>query len=100
MRVFENRVLRNIFGPKRNDVTGLWIKLQKQELDDLRSSPNIILVIKSRRLPWTGHVACMGDMRGAYVIVERIILKCIFKKWDVAWSGFIWLRTGTGGGLL
>jgi hypothetical protein len=69
LRVFENRVLRNIFGPKRNDVTGMWIKQQKQKLDDLYSSPNIIRVIKSRRLRRTGHVACMGDMRGAYMIV-------------------------------
>jgi hypothetical protein len=69
LRVFENRVLRNIFGPKRKDMTGMWIKLQKQELDDLYSSPNIIPVTKSRRLRWTGHVACMGDMRGAYMIV-------------------------------
>jgi hypothetical protein len=74
LRVFENRVLRNIFGRKRNDVTGMWIKLQKQQLDDLYSSPNtsIIRVIKSRRLRWTGHVACTGDMRCAYMIVVGI----------------------------
>ena len=69
LRVFENRVLRNIFGPKRNDVTAMWIKLQKQELDDLYSSLNIIRVIKSRRLRWTGHVACKGDKTGAYMNV-------------------------------
>jgi hypothetical protein len=67
--VFENRVLRNILGPKRNDVTGVWVKLQKEELDDLYSSPNTTRVIRSRRSRWTGHVACMGDMRGAYMIV-------------------------------
>jgi len=69
LRAYENRVLRNIFGPKRNEVTGMWIKLQKKELDDLYSSPNIIRVTKSRRLRWTGHVAYMGDMRSAYMIV-------------------------------
>jgi hypothetical protein len=69
LRVFENSVLRNIFESKRNDMTGLWINLQKQKFDDLYSSPNIIRVIKLRRLRWTGHVACMGDMRSAYVIV-------------------------------
>ena len=56
--VFENRVLRRIFGPKRDEVTGKWRKLHNEELDDLYSSPNIIRVIKLRR--WAGHVARMG----------------------------------------
>jgi hypothetical protein len=58
--VFENRVLRRIFGPKRDETTGEWRKLHNEELNDLYSSPNIIRVIKSRRMRWAGHVACMG----------------------------------------
>ena len=60
MRVFEKRVLRRIFGPKRVDVTGKWRKLHNEELNDLCSSPNIVRVIKSRRMRWAGHVARMG----------------------------------------
>jgi hypothetical protein len=63
--VFESRVLRNIFGPKRNDITGEWIRLRNEELYDLYSLPNIIWVIKSRRVRWARHVAHMGNMRGA-----------------------------------
>jgi hypothetical protein len=55
--VFENRVLRRIFGPKRDDVTGDWRKLYNDELHNLHSSPNIIRMIKSRRMRWAGHVA-------------------------------------------
>ena len=60
LRVFENRVLRKMFGPKRDEVTGEWRKLHNEELNDLYSSPNIIRVIKSRRMRWEGHVARMG----------------------------------------
>jgi hypothetical protein len=56
--VFENRVLRRIFGPKRVEVTGEWRKLYNEELRDLYSSPSIIRIIKSRRMKWAGHVAC------------------------------------------
>jgi hypothetical protein len=66
LRVFENRVLRRIFGPKRDEVTGVWRKLHNKELYALYSSPNIIRVIKSIRLRWAGHVARMGERRGAY----------------------------------
>jgi hypothetical protein len=66
LRVFENRVLRRILGPKRNEVTGKWRRLHNKELYALYSSPNIIRVIKSRRLRWAGHVARMGESRGAY----------------------------------
>jgi hypothetical protein len=59
----------NIFGPKRGEVTGEWRRLHNEELDDLYSSPNIIRVIKSRRLRWAGHVARMGEKRGAYRIL-------------------------------
>jgi hypothetical protein len=68
LRVFENRVLR-IFGPKRDEVTREWRRLHNKELDDLYSSPNIIRVIKSRRMKWAGHVAHMGEGRGAYRIL-------------------------------
>jgi hypothetical protein len=60
MIVFENRVLRRIFGPKRDEVTGDWRKLQNVELYNLYSSPNLIKMIKSRRMRWAGHVARMG----------------------------------------
>jgi hypothetical protein len=66
LRVFENRVLRGIFGSKRDGVTGEWRRLHNEELNDLYSSPNIIRVIKSRRMRWAGHVARMGDRRGTY----------------------------------
>ena len=66
LKVFENRVLRRIFGPKRYEVTGEWRKLHNEELNDLYSSPNIVRVIKSGRMGWAGHVARMGKGRGAY----------------------------------
>jgi hypothetical protein len=67
--VFENRVLRRIFVPKRDEVTGGWRKLYKEELHGLYSSPSIITVIKPRRMRWVGHVARMGEVRGAYNIL-------------------------------
>jgi hypothetical protein len=66
VKVFENRVLRRIFGPKRNEVTGEWRKLHNEELHDLYSTPSIIRIIKSRRMRWAGHVARMGEKRNAY----------------------------------
>jgi len=66
LRVFENMVLRSIFGPRRDEVTGEWRRLHNEELNDLYSSPNIVRVIKSRRMRWAGHVAHMGEERGAY----------------------------------
>jgi hypothetical protein len=63
LRVFENRVLRRIFGPKRDEMTGDWRKLHNVELHNLYSSPNIIRMTKSRRVRWAGHVARMGDKR-------------------------------------
>jgi hypothetical protein len=68
-RLFENRVLRKVFGPKRDEVTGEWRSLHNEELNDLSLSPNIIRVIKSRRRRWAGHVARMGEGRGAYKIL-------------------------------
>ena len=63
LRVFENRVLRRIFVPKRDEVTGEWRKLHNEELNDLYSSPNIVPVIKTRRMRLAGHVACMREWR-------------------------------------
>jgi hypothetical protein len=66
LRVFENRVLRRIFGPKRDEGMGGWRKLHNEELRDLYSPPSIIRVIKSRRMRWEGHVAQMGEKRNVY----------------------------------
>ena len=104
LRVFENRMLRRIFGPKRDEVTGEWRELHNEELNNLYSSPNIVRVIKSRRMSWAGHVALMGEGRGVYRVLVgkpegrshcgdpdidgRIILGWIFGKWDVGvWIG-------------
>jgi hypothetical protein len=65
--VFENRVLRRIFGPKRDEVTGEWRKLHNEELCDLYSSPSIIRIIKSKRMRWAGHVARMGRIGGTRI---------------------------------
>jgi hypothetical protein len=66
LRMFDNRVLRRIFGPKRDEATGDWRRLHNEELNDLYSSRNIIRVIKSRRMRWAGHVARMGGKEGVY----------------------------------
>jgi hypothetical protein len=72
LRVFENRVLRKIFGPKRDEVTGEWRKLHNEEHRDLYSSPSIIRIIKSRRMRWAVHVARVGEKRNAYrLLVEN-----------------------------
>jgi hypothetical protein len=112
--VFKNRVLRRIFGPKRDEVTGELRRLHNKELNDLYSSPNIIRVIKLRRMRWAGHVARMGEGRGAYRILvgrpdRKRPLGRTRRKWEdnikmdlqeVGWTGLIWLRIGIGGGLL
>jgi hypothetical protein len=67
-RVFENMGLWRIFGPRRDEVTGEWRRLHNEERRDLYSSPNIVRVIKSRRMRWAGHVARMGEERGAYSV--------------------------------
>jgi hypothetical protein len=69
LKVFENRVLRRMFGPKRDEVTGDWRKLHNGELHNLYSSPDIIRQIKSRRMGWAGHVACMGEGRNVYRVL-------------------------------
>jgi hypothetical protein len=72
LRVFENRLLRRIFGPKRDEMTGYCRKLHNEELHGLYSSPSIIRVIKARGMRWARHVARMGEVRGAYnILVER-----------------------------
>jgi hypothetical protein len=117
LKVFENRVLRIIFGPKRDDVTGEWTKLDNEEIHNFYSSQNIIRRIKSRRMRSAGHVARMGEDRKWYkVLVEKLEemrplgkprlrwedgIRMALREtgWGV-WSGFSWLRIGTGGGLL
>jgi hypothetical protein len=116
-RVFENRVLRRIFGPKGDEVTGEWRKLYNGELHNLYSSPDIIRQMKSRRMRWAGHVARTGEGRNVYrVLVGKPERKSPFgrprRRWENGiktdlreigwgvWSGFSWLRIGTVGGLL
>jgi hypothetical protein len=69
LRVFENRVLRRIFEPKGDEVTGEWGKLHNEELHNLYSSPNIIKQVKSMKMRWAGHVACMGEERHVYKVL-------------------------------
>ena len=68
-RLFENRVLRRVFGPKMDEVTGEWRKLHNEELSDLYSLPNIVRVVKSRRMRWARHVARMGEGGGVYRVL-------------------------------
>jgi hypothetical protein len=68
LRVSENRVLRRIFGPKRDEVMGEWRKLHNEELHNMNSSPDIIRQVKSRRMRWAGHVARMGEDRKVYTV--------------------------------
>jgi hypothetical protein len=115
--VFENRVLRKIFGPKRDEVTGEWRKLHNEELHDLYSSPSIIKIIKSIKMRLAGHVARLGEKTNVYrLLVGKpegkrplgrprhrwvIILRCILERWDgVMWTELVWLRIGTGGEFL
>jgi hypothetical protein len=118
LRVFENRVLRGIFGPKGDEVTGEWRKLQNGELHNLYSSPDIIRQIKSRRMRWAGHVARMGEGRNVYRVLvgkpegnrplerprrrweDGIKMDLSEIGWGGVWSGFSWLRIWTVGGLL
>jgi hypothetical protein len=69
--VFENRVLRRIFGPKRTEVEGRWTKFHSEKVHNLYSSSSIIRIISSRRMRWMGHVASMGEMRKVYKIVVK-----------------------------
>ena len=106
-----------IFGPRRDEVTGEWRRMHNEELNVLYSSPNIVRVIKWRRMRWAGHVARMGAKRvciGSWCGNRRerdhwedigldgwIILGWISRRWDVGvWTGLGWPRIETGGGLL
>jgi hypothetical protein len=114
LRVFENRVLRRVFGPKRNEVTGEWRKLLDEELHDLYSSLNIVRLIKSTRMRRSGHVAHMEKRRIAYrILVGKPEGKRPRHRWEDnikmdlqamdggwAWTGLFCLRIGIGGGLL
>ena len=119
LRVFENRVLRRIFGPKRVEGTGEWKKLRNDELNNLYSSPNIFRVTKSRRMRWAGHVARIEERRCVYRVLvgkpegkrplgrPRNRWKDNNNKMDLQkvgyvgiWTGLSWLRIGTDGGHL
>ena len=67
--MFDNKVLRSIVGPKRDEIKGEWRKLHNKKLNDLFSPPNVILVIKLRRMRWAGYVACIGEKRSAYRVL-------------------------------
>jgi len=69
LRVSEKRLLRRVFGPKRDEVTGEWRKLHNEELNDVYSLPNILWVLKSRRMRWAGHVALIGEDSGVYRVL-------------------------------
>ena len=114
VRVFEKRMLRRIFGPKRDEVTAEWRKLHIEELNVLWCSPNIVRMIKSRRMRWADRAASTGERRRLYRVLvrksegryhfedlgvdERVILRRIIRKWDEGrWIGSSWLRIGTGG---
>jgi hypothetical protein len=76
LMVFENRVLRRVFGPKRDEETGEWIKLHNEELNDLYFLPNVVRVVKLRRMRWAEHVARMGEERGVHrVLVGKTLGK-------------------------
>jgi hypothetical protein len=109
LRVSEKRVLRRIFGPKRNEVTGEWRRLHNKELYVLYSLPNIICMIKSRRLRWAGHVARMWAIISECRVLMGKLEGRPRGRWEDnikmevgwgAWTGSIWLRIGTGGELL
>ena len=116
-KVTKNMVLRRMFGPRRDEVTGECRRLHNEELNDLYSSPNIVRVIKSRTMRWSGHVARMGEERGMYRVLvgkpegkrplgrprRRWVdnIRRISRRWDVGiWTGLGWPRIETGGGRL
>jgi hypothetical protein len=82
LRVFENRVLRRIFGPKKDEVTGGWRKLYNEELHGLYSLPSIVRVIKVSRMRWAGHVARIREVRGAYNILVGRPLGRPRRRWE------------------
>jgi len=114
--IFENMVLRRIFGPRKDEETGEWRRLHNEELNDLYCSFNIVRVIKSRRMRWAEHVARMGEERGCIgsgwgnrwegdhcgdLGLDGWILGWVSRRWDVGiWTGLGWPRIETGGGRL
>jgi hypothetical protein len=96
-------VLRRIFGPKRDEVTGDWRKLHNEELNDLYCSPNIVWVIKSRRRKWEGYVAFMGERRDVYrVLVGKPVGQRLLGRPRRSWEGNIKMdlqKVGRGNGL-
>ena len=113
LRVFGNRVLRRIFGPKRNEVTGEWRKLHNEELSYLYSLPSIFRVIKSRRMRWAGYVGLMCERRGLYRVLVwkpegkiplgrprhrwKDNIKMDFQELECrGWTGLSWLTIGRG----
>jgi hypothetical protein len=116
-RMFENRVLRRVFGPMRDEVTREWRKLHNEELSDLYSLPNVVRVVKSRIMRWAGHVARMGEGRGVHRVLvgkpegkrplrrprrrsednSKVDLQDVGGVMETGWS---WLRIGTDGGHL
>jgi len=107
-------VLRRVFGPKRDEVTGEWRILHNEELSDLYSLPNIVQVVKSRRMRWAGHVVCMGEGRGVHMVLvgkpeRKRPLGRPRRRWEdnnkmdlqevggVVGTGWSWLRIGTCG---
>jgi hypothetical protein len=103
--VFENRVFRRIFGPKRDEVTGGWRKLHNEELHNLYSSPSIIRMIKSRRMRWAGHAARMGEKKNAHRILvgkpegqrplgrrrRRWVNNIVMDLRETGWDGIDWI---------
>jgi len=116
LRVFQNRKLRRVFGPKRDEVKGEWRKLYNDELKELYSTPNILRVVKSRRMKWAGHVARMGEGRVVYSVLlgkpeGKKPLGRPRRRWEEnikmdlreiggVETGWIWLRIGRDGGHL
>jgi hypothetical protein len=110
LRVIENRILRRIFGPKRDEVTGGWRKLHNEELHNLYSFISIIRMIKSRWMRWAGLVARMGEKKAHRILVgkpegKRPLERSRRRRVDniktgMVWIELIWLRTGSSGGLL
>ena len=115
--MLENRALRRLFGPKRDEITGEWRKLHSEERNDLFSSPSTLRVIKSRRMRWAGRVARIGERKGVYrALVEKLEEKRQLRRprhrrgnniktdlQEVGWgarTGLIWPRIDTGAGLL
>jgi hypothetical protein len=110
LRVFENRVLRRIYGPKRDEITGQWTKLHDGELHNLYSSPDIIRQIKSRIMRWAGHVARMGEGRNVYRVLVgeptgKRPLERPRRRWEdgikidlreIGWRGVEWIHLAQG----